>query len=344
MNAVDFFCGGGGMTKGLLNADINVVLGIDSNAACRMTYEENNEVPFLAQDVRELTAETLIADHPELGNADELFLVGCAPCQPFSSQRRVHYEHVSHNLLDEFGRMVEEFNPAHILFENVPGIQRAGAAVLQRFTNLLENLGYNYDMGVVNAKNYGVPQNRRRFVLIASRVFVPAIPPATHGNELLPYETVYNSIHHFPEVAAGEIDLNIPNHTASELSELNMERIQNTPHDGGDRRAWPERLVLACHQGEYTGHTDVYGRMAWTSVAPTLTSKCYSISNGRYGHPVQNRAITLREAASLQTFPVDYVFHGGKGEIGRQIGNAVPVLMAQVLGGYVLHEHNANQE
>lgn len=327
------------MSRGLLDAGIDVVLGIDFNPRCRQTYEINNGVPFLAENIINITAERLIINYPVLADVDDLLLIGCAPCQPFSSQRKVQYEHESRNLLDEFGRLVEEVLPAHILIENVPGIRQSGAEILQRFLELLDNQGYEYCIETINAKYYGVPQNRRRFVLIASRLFQPHIPEPTHGHNLLPLNTVHDAIHHFPHLLAGEVNTDIPNHEASELSEINMERILHTPHNGGDRRDWPEDLFLNCHMGAYQGHTDVYGRMAWNSVAPTLTSKCYSLSNGRYGHPEQNRAISLREAAALQTFPDDYVFHGCKTEVGRQVGNAVPVLMANVLGAYILEQH-----
>jgi len=127
-----------------------------------------------------------------------------------------------------------------------------------------------------------------------------------------------------------------PNHEAANLSELNLRRLRHTPHDGGDRRSWPSQLVLACHRGDHNGHTDVYGRMYWDRAAPTLTGKCNSISNGRYGHPCQDRAISLREAASLQTFRDDYVFYGPSKHIAIQIGNAVPVRLAEVLGRQLL--------
>ena len=191
----------------------------------------------------------------------------------------------------------------------------------------------------MNAKNYGVPQNRRRFVLIASRLFEPQIPDETHGEGLFPYVTVFDAIHRFPPLVAGEINEDIPNHRAAGLSELNLQRIQHTPHDGGGRLDWPEELWLNCHEN-FTGHSDVYGRMYWNRVAPTLTVKCFSISNGRFAHPEQDRAISLREAAAIQTFPDDYVFEGSLQEIGKQIGNAVPVLLANVLGEYILNEHN----
>lgn len=340
MNAIDFFCGGGGMTRGLISAGINVLFGLDSNPHCKETYENNNHIPYLIRNILEVTAAELIEEFPILHDNDQLLMVGCAPCQPFSILNpKDANEHVSVNLLNEFGRLVQGIHPAHILVENVPGIKGKGEAVLQRFLDMLDREGYVYDKDVINAKNYGVPQNRRRFVLIASRLFEPHIPPATHGDGLLPYVTVFNAIHNYPQLAAGEENFEVPNHRAAGMSPITMQRIRATPHDGGGRLEWPEELMLKCHRN-FTGHSDVYGRMFWNHVSPTLTVKCFSISNGRFGHPEQNRAISLREAAAIQTFTDDYVFVGSLQEIGKQIGNAVPVLLAQRIGEYILNEHN----
>lgn len=340
MNAIDFFCGGGGMTKGLIDAGIDVIFGLDSNPNCRETYENNNNIPYLNRNILNVTAEGLLEEFEELNDVDELLMVGCAPCQPFSILNPKNpNEHISVNLLNEFGRLVEGIHPAHVLIENVPGIKGKGQEILNQFINMLEREGYQYDMRVVNAKKYGVPQNRKRFILIASRLFTPHIPEDTHGDGLLPYVTVYQAIHNYPVLEAGQVDENIPNHRAAGLTEINITRLQATPHNGGSRTDWPQELWLNCHRN-FQGHRDVYGRMAWDSVSPTLTVKCFSISNGRFAHPEQNRGISLREAAALQTFPDDYIFYGNLQEIGKQIGNAVPVLLAQVMGEYILNQHN----
>lgn len=344
MNAVDFFCGGGGMTRGLLNAGIEVLFGLDLNAACSETYEFNNGIPYLCRNIRDVNPEELIEEYPILADNNELLLVGCAPCQPFSNQRHMMHEHAAVNLLDEFGRMVEVMEPVCVLVENVPGIQKRGAVVFNRFLALLRRMEYNVFYGIVNAKNYGVPQKRKRLILIASREFIPQEPPHTHGDGLLPYVTVRDAIERFPEIEAGENNIQFFNHQASTLSQTNLERIMATPHDGGSRTDWPENLILDCHNNGYRGHTDVYGRMSWDDVSPTLTSKCFSLSNGRFGHPEQNRAISLREAAALQSFDDDYVFFGNKQEIGKQIGNAVPVLLAQTIGEYILEHHENHAE
>lgn len=341
MNAIDFFCGGGGMTKGLIDAGINVVFGLDSSALCKETYENNNQIPYLERDILDVTAEQLQSEYPVLLDNDELLMVGCAPCQPFSVLNPNNpAEHRSVNLLNEFGRIVQGIHPAHILVENVPGLRGRGENVLRSFLDMLEEEGYEYDFDIVNAKNYGVPQNRRRFILIASRRFLPHIPEPTHGKGLLPYRTVFETISGYPELNAGETHETIPNHRAAGLSMINIQRLLATPLNGGSRTEWPKELWLNCHEN-FAGHTDVYGRMSWNNVAPTLTVKCYSISNGRFAHPQQNRAISLREAAALQTFPDDYVFYGNLQEVGKQIGNAVPVLLARTMGEYILEAHGA---
>ena len=343
MNAVDFFCGGGGMTRGLLNAGIDVQFGLDFNPSCQTTYEHNNEIPYLCHDITKVQPEELLEQFPVLAENNELLLVGCAPCQPFSNQRHSEHEHVAVNLLDEFGRMVRAFNPVCVLVENVPGIQNRGHAVFERFLTLLHDMNYHVFYDVVNAKNYGVPQSRKRLILIASREFAPERPPQTNGEGLLPYATVRNAIERFPPIVAGGTNEDYFNHQASSLSALNTQRIENTPHDGGSRTDWSANLILNCHNNGYKGHTDVYGRMRWDSVSPTLTSKCFSISNGRFAHPEQNRAISLREAAALQSFPDNYQFFGSVQEIGKQIGNAVPVLLAQHIGEYILAHHENHQ-
>ncbi len=222
--------------------------------------------------------------------------------------------------------------------ENVPGLARVrGSSTHKRFRRTLERLGYGYCEGVVDAKAYGVPQTRRRFIMIASQGIEPVLPPPTHGPDLLPFVTVADSIRHYPPIRAGETHPTLPNHRAALISEINLERLRHTPHDGGDRNAWPRRLWLDCHSNGHEGHTDVYGRMRWQQPSPALTCKCISISNGRYGHPEQDRAISLREAAKLQTFGDAYEFYGSTmRQIAAHIGNAVPVKLAEVFGLQIL--------
>lgn len=348
MIAVDFFCGAGGLTRGLLNADINVVLGVDADARCQVTYEKNNRpANFLTADIRELPFNRVrewIGDTPR----SELLLAGCSPCQPFSKQRKSDSKTVvDGTLLGRFAQFVEEFQPDQVFIENVPGIVKVpGFSTYRRFLNLLDDHGYSHAAGTVDAKYYGVPQTRRRFVLIAMRGVDVTLPAQTHGPSLPPPPTVKDAIRHLPRIRAGQEHRDVPNHVAAAVSELNMERLRQTPQNGGDRRAWPDTLCLDCHKKDYNGHSDVYGRMWWDRPAPALTGRCHSLSNGRYGHPSQNRAISLREAAALQSFEDDYVFYGSNKHIALQIGNAVPVQLAETIGCHIvaLRMGNGRQE
>lgn len=337
MKVFDFFCGAGGLTRGLLDAGIKVVAGFDCDERCRCTYEHNNPgVRFVKADIREMDLNDLITKGGLREYHDVLF-AGCAPCQPFSSQRKANGPRHDATLLSEFGRLVDAALPGYVLIENVPGIARVrGFSTFRRFLRMLEANGYLYVHGILDAKRYGVPQNRRRLVLIATRYLRPSLPEPEYGTPLRSFRTVRQAISHFPAISAGEYHPDIPNHGAASIEEVNLERLRHTPHDGGDRRAWPAHLRLVCHKGNYEGHTDVYGRMSWDQPAPALTGRCDSISNGRYGHPEQDRAISLREAAAIQSFPDGYEFFGSRKHVALQIGNAVPVKLAECLGEHIL--------
>ncbi len=338
IKAIDFFCGAGGLTRGLLDSGIEVILGIDADGRCRETYENNNPpAKMMHCDIRELAVtdlQKILSRIPK----EKLMFAACAPCQPYSKQRTVPKDKHQRALLGYFKKFVEAFEPYYIFVENVPGIAKIpGNYIYQDFVTSLSIMGYFIEAADVDAKNYGVPQTRRRRILLASKLAPIKIPKATHGPNKLPYVTVRATISKFPAIKAGEDHPGIPNHRASLLSDLNLIRIKHTPINGGDRKHWPENLILDCHKNNYNGHTDVYGRMWWERPAPALTCKCHSLSNGRYGHPEQDRAISLREAAALQTFPDHYIFYGNsKAVIGNQIGNAVPVRLAKIIGAEFL--------
>lgn len=337
MKALDFFCGAGGLTRGLLDAGINVVAGFDSDDRCRDTYEHNNPgVRFVHTDIKDVCLSDLKAKS-RLREFDDVLFAGCAPCQPFSQQRRGNGQRHVATLLSEFGRLIESALPGQILMENVPGVARVpGFSTFRRFLHMLDSNQYRYSFRILDAKDYGVPQNRRRLVLTAVKGKEASLPEPKFGSASRPFRTVRQAISHFHALEAGESCPETPNHVAASITSLNLDRLRNTPLDGGDRRSWPEHLRLECHKGDYAGHTDVYGRMRWDKPAPTLTGRCHSISNGRYGHPTQDRAISLREAAALQSFPDGYVFYGSNKHIAQQIGNAVPVSLARHLGKHIL--------
>lgn len=337
MKAIDIFCGVGGLTRGLKDAGIEVVAGIDVDSRVGRTYEYNNrDSRFIAGNVRNLRGSDL-RDLAAGVPSSQLLLAGCAPCRSFSQQRRGWVRGRDATLLGSFGRLVQELVPGWVLVENVPGLAAVpGYSTFRRFLATLKELDYSIAYGILNAQEFGVPQHRRRLVLIASKANAPSLPSPISGGGRAKHATVREWIGHFPPIRAGEAHPAVPNHVASPLTELNLQRLQATPLNGGDRRSWPKDLELQCHRGKYREYTDVYGRLWWDRPAPTLTGRCYSISNGRYGHPEQDRAISLREAASLQTFPDDYLFFGFRSHIAQQIGNAVPVNLARVLGDAIL--------
>ena len=335
MYALDFFCGAGGLTRGLCDAGIDVVAGYDKDASCKDTYKQNNRgTEFFSCDIRELMVDDL-----DLSKGSDWLFAACAPCQPFSRQRRARVPHADATLLTHIGRLIAGANPKWVLIENVPGMARvAGFSTFRRFLKVLSKNAYRHTYRILDAMHYGVPQTRRRLVLLAGHEVVPSLPTATHASGRC---TVREAIGRFPAIEAGETNNLVPNHTAARIMERNLERLRHTPVNGGDRRSWPDDLALDCHR-KTSGYTDVYGRMAWERPAPTLTARCNSMSNGRFGHPEQNRAISLREAAAIQTFPDDYVFHGTSSHIAKQIGNAVPVEFAAALGRHILDLHRSS--
>ena len=261
-------------------------------------------------------------------------LAGCAPCQPFSTQNQnTHKDDERVSLIDSFGRLVSKTRPDFIMIENVPGFRKASNAHHGKFTTLLKKLKYSFDDGVLNAANYGVPQTRSRYVLVASKIGPIRLPEKTHSPRK--FKTVRKTISHLPKITAGEKSSKIKNHTSSKLNKINARRINHTPHDGGSRTDLPASLRLSCHAG-HNGHTDTYGRMRWDMPAPTLTCRCTGFSNGRFGHPEQDRAILVREAALIQTFPPNYVFYSNHTTNTRHVGNAVPVLLAKRIGQAIM--------
>jgi DNA (cytosine-5)-methyltransferase 1 len=341
---VDLFCGAGGLTQGLRQSGVKVVAGVDFEKSCRHPYEANHEgIVFHQADVAELKASTL---NEWFGSAKVCVLAGCAPCQPFSNYAlRYHKEEDGNSvenderwsLLNHFGRLVRETMPDIVTMENVPAVIKH--SVFANFKCVLEQLGYNVWVDVIDCTKYGLPQRRYRTVLLASR----------HGEIKLrdpiasEARTVEDVIKDLPVLMHGCTDKEDRLHTASRLSELNYERIQHsTP--GGTWRDWPTYLVAECHKKK-TGKTypSVYGRMKYDEPAPTLTTQFYGFGNGRFGHPTQARGISLREGALLQGFPRNYSFIPDDEPVqfralGRMIGNAVPVALGRVIGESII-EH-----
>lgn len=345
ISAVDVFCGVGGLTRGLSDAGVKVELGIDIDPKCALPYERNNDAKFLEADVVSLKPAIIKKAWPE-GSVS--LLAGCAPCQPFSTySRKAKRSDVRRTgrgksddwqLVKRFGELVVQTEPDLVTMENVPPL--AQAEVFKDFLAMLD--GYHVDWRVVQCRRIGLPQTRSRLVLVASKlgpIFIPDYDrPAT---------TVREMIEGLPALEAGGIDPIDSLHRASRLSETNLRRIRAS-RPGGTWRDWPDSLRAACHR-QATGETypSVYGRMKWDEPAPTITTQCFGYGNGRFGHPAQDRAISLREAAILQGFPADYAFveEGDRVSfaiMGRLIGNAVPVTLGRVIGELML-EHVERQ-
>lgn len=347
MQVIDFFCGCGGASEGFRQAGFNIILGLDCDQQAAATYQSNfPEAEFIQRDIRQVDLDEVV----HLAKRDPerpLLFTACAPCQPFSSQNKFKDSNDErHTLLDETHTYIRELQPNYVVIENVPGMQNVKEnkdGPFSRFLHFLDNLGYQHKHFIAKSENYGVPQKRKRLVLIASLHGAVGIPPATHGEELEPYPTVRQFIEGYPAIEHGTVHEKDPIHVTARMSELNIERIRNTP-EGGDCRDWPDRLINPCHRN-YSGHTDTYGRMSWDELAPTLTTKCNSYSNGRFGHPdvTQDRAISIREASRIQTFPRDYVFTGSIGSMARQVGNAVPCELARQFGLYISHHYQQMQ-
>ena len=341
INAVDLFCGVGGLTCGVQQAGINVVAGYDIDPRSQFAYEFNNNARFILKDVKEI-------DHQEIRNlypddTDIKILMGCAPCQPFST-----YSHKYKNnentlqkmdLLDYFGQQIEYVQPDIVSMENVP--QMAKEKVFDNFIQILKDNDYSIDYKVVYAPEYGVPQKRKRLLLLASKLGeIKLLPPRFAKDN---YPTLRETIGNLPKLKAGETNLKDPLHRSRKLSELNMKRIKQSK-PGGTWKDWDEELLLEAYKKKSgASFGSVYGRLEWDQPSNTITTQFPGIGNGRFGHPEQDRALSLREGAMLQTFPRDYLFTepelGGNypiAQVALQIGNAVPPKLGEIIGESIL--------
>lgn len=332
IRAVDLFCGAGGLTRGLELAGIDVRLGIDIDPACAYPYAENNKATFLLKAVDEVTSED-ISD--VFGGASFKLLAGCAPCQPFStySQGCSRPSDERWNLLGHFSRLVKETSPNLVTMENVPRLKRQDVFV--DFVSVLKDEGFEIFQDVVNCADYGVPQQRQRLVLLASKLGrIDIVEPTTPEGRRV---TVRKVLCKLSPLEAGQTCESDQMHQACELTPLNLERIRASKA-GGTWRDWDENLRADCH-ARPSGKTypSVYGRMTWDEPSPTLTTQFFGFGNGRFGHPEQDRAISLREGAILQSFSKSYQFVRKdapiyRKRIGRLIGNAVPVRLGSAIG------------
>lgn len=340
---VDLFCGVGALSYGLKSAGCNVLAGYDLDSRCKHAFEQNNYAKFYTRDVAKLLAGEIAAHYS--GRAPTV-LAGCAPCQPFSTYKSRYGEDPQWGLVTKFAELSVEVGADFITMENVPALLRyKEGRVFEDFKRILEEAEYKVTSMVAKCELFGVPQKRRRLVVLASR---RKSPPALVSDRQAGI-TVREAISELPPIEAGRACSNDPLHVAPSLSQLNLKRIRNSK-PGGTWRDWPEGLRAPCHRRK-SGKTypGVYARMSWDEPSPTITTQCYGFGNGRFGHPEQDRAISLREAAILQSFPVHYQFLPANQnitfkEVGRWIGNAVPVRLAEHIGRLIVSECNEHIE
>ncbi|OJV81781.1 MAG: DNA (cytosine-5-)-methyltransferase [Bacteroidia bacterium 44-10] len=334
--AVDFFCGGGGMTYGLRQVGINVIAGVDFDKDAKETYEINNPgTKFVFSDIKKLRSNYFERNFNIQKNDDFLILVGCSPCQFYSIiNTDKEKSKKSKDLLLNFSRFIDYYNPGYVVVENVPGLKTNEKSILPEFLKFLKEKNYKVCEDVIDLSYYGVPQSRKRFSLIASRVTDNIFLPEADGKQAL--LSMFIGEHNgFEKIAAGHKDITDFNHTVAGLQPICLERLAVTPHDGGDRFAWKDNplLQLKCFIGKDDSFKDTYGRMFWNKPASTITTKFFSISNGRFAHPEEDRAISLREGATLQTFPKNYIFKTTSiAATAKLIGNAVPPEYAKRVG------------
>ncbi|MDE0153243.1 MAG: DNA cytosine methyltransferase [Gammaproteobacteria bacterium] len=322
LTAVDLFAGSGSVTAALKSSHYRVLAAVDEDANACATYRLNHPGTKLFQqdirtvgvaDIRRAIASSLPLD----------LIVICAPCQPFSNQNRYRKNDDRFSLLLEGARLVKGLKPKTVFIENVPGLANSDKGNL--LAKFMAICGQDYAFTeplMVDAADYGVPQRRRRCLIMAAKgKSPPEIPkPNTPKDRRV---TVRAAIQSLPSLRSGETDAADLLHAARKHRPIALKRLEAIPKDGGSRCDLPNELTLTCHKGQ-TGYPDVYGRMAWDDVAPTLTTGCTDITRGRFAHPEDDRAITNREASLLQTFPRSYKFSGMPKTISTQIGNAVP--------------------
>lgn len=332
IQAIDLFCGAGGLSYGLKRSGIEVVAGLDMDPKCAYPFAENVGAEFLEQDLAATDPEVLGKHYSE---RKVTLLAGCAPCQPFSTLSNGSNRQNSKKwpLLMEFSRVAEALEPDLVTMENVPVLR--SQSIFDDFVGSLKARSYHVTHQILDAADYGVPQRRRRLVLLASKLGpIRIVSPDELGVKPM---TVRDAIGHLPPISAGESDANDVLHRSRSMTPINLERMKaSTP--GGTWNDWPEALRLRCHMKESgSSYQSVYGRMEWGKPSSTMTTQSYNFGTGRYGHPDQDRSLSLREMAILQSFPPDYRFvpPGTTPEfasIGRLIGNAVPVQLGYVIG------------
>ena len=332
---VDSFCGAGGLGLGLKQAGFDIKLSFDIDQKCIDTIHGNKKYfthPAVVSDISDMLGGKALY-MCKMRRGDLFLLAGGPPCQGFSIQRRGADTDPRNQLVFKYAQLVEELYPKYFVMENVTGIAgKRGKTILEQLIDELKIIGYTVHIDLLNTQDYGVPQRRKRYIIVGERndMGVYYRYPLPTGER----HTVREAIGNLPEPPLDGKDYpGLPLHRRDRLSEMNLKRIRAIKQGEG-REYLPEELLANCHKidSSVIGYRNVYGRMAWDDVAPTITARFDSFTRGKFGHPEQDRSISLREGALLQTFPVDFSFTGNKVDVARQIGNAVPPLLAKQIG------------
>lgn len=330
ITAIDLFAGCGGLTQGLKQAGVNVIAAVEINSNAAKAYKMNHpDTNLIEDDIRKIDIKDILRFTPE--KSIDL-VAGCPPCQGFSNIRTRNkgniIEDERNTLILEFLRIIEGIRPKFLIMENVPGV--INYHYFKVTVNRLIELGYHLDYRVINVEDYGVPQRRKRLVLLGSLLGEVVIP----SNTVYKRTTVRDYIFSLPPVEDSED----PMHKVfSKHSEKVMKIISLIPKNGGSRKDLPKEYWLECHKKEGIGFSDIYGRLSWDKVSATITGGCLNPSKGRFLHPVEDRSITAREAALLQTFPNDYKFplDISKSELAQMIGNSFPPKFSEIQALYI---------
>lgn len=328
IRTIDCFCGAGGLSLGFEQEGFEIVYAFDIDESAINTYKHNSQYHHgkaFVRDIYKVSKKSIEKDLGiPLGRID--VMIGGPPCQGFSTQRRGGNDDPRNQLVLEYCRLINEICPRFFILENVNGIMsKRGKPFLSTLVETLEKKGYMIQMKRMLASDYGVPQDRKRVIIVGEKsndgLMHFEYPQELVGTPKTVRDAIYDLMY--------KTEKDVPNHTADKLSEINLKRIRSIT-EGQGQDSLPDELQLECHKRDNGHrHLDTYGRMAWDKPAPTITARFDSFSRGRFGHPVLDRTITLREGARLQTFPDDFEFLGNKVQIARQIGNAVPPVLAE---------------
>ena len=336
---IDSFCGAGGLGLGLQQAGFNILLSFDIDNKCINTINKNKKYfnhPAITADISDMLNGKILT-LCKIKRGDLFLLAGGPPCQGFSVQRRGDDVDSRNQLVFKYAKLVDELYPKYFVMENVTGIAgKRGKTILEQLIDDLKDMGYFVHINCLNAQDYGVPQRRKRYIIIGERndMGIHCEYPKPTGEHV----TVRDVIGDLPEPPINGCDYpGLPLHRRDKLSPINLKRIQALK-PGQGRDYLPDELLANCHKvnSSVIGYRNVYGRMEWDDVAPTITARFDSFTRGKFGHPEQDRIISLREGALLQTFPLDFDFTGNKVDIARQIGNAVPPVLAKKIGESII--------